>query len=43
MQKVQSLDAVGHAINHNVVGMNNDFPGTGYPTESIKVGMSWKG
>ncbi len=43
MQKVKNLDPVGHPINHDVVGMDNDFPGTGDPAESVKVGVTWKG
>lgn len=43
MQYVQDFDPVGHPINHDVVGMDNDFPGTGDLAEAIKVGVTWKG
>lgn len=43
MQYVQDFDALGYPINHDVVGMDNDFPGTGDLAEAIKVGVKWEG
>ncbi len=43
VQKVENLDPVGYPINHDVVGMDNNFPGAGDPAEAIKAGVTWKG
>lgn len=43
MQKVKDLDSIGDPVNHDIVWMDNDLPGIGDSSESIKVGMVWKG
>lgn len=43
MQYVQDFDPLGHPINHDIVGMDNDFPGAGDLAEAIKVGVKWEG